>query len=337
MLAAIAMLWSCNLLSPVLDCVTKMPDQTGLTTMPPQSVAMYFQLGERRLATARRKLLLQRFDLDAALSDREWAMPTLPVAADGLMLNSLPATKLEAVKQAAGNMLVHVKQVFPRYYASLEGSYEGYLQGFSAKTRSTLKRKMRKFEELSGGTIDMRIYRTPAELAQFHAMARAVSEKTYQERLLDSGLPQSQGFLDAMREQAAADRARGYLLFLDGEPVSYLYTPIEDGRVIYAYLGYDPALSLHSPGTVLQLMAMEVLFGEARYRFFDFTEGDGQHKRLFSTGHVTCADVLLLRRTLGNILLLGALQGFDRIVDKLGALAERHGVKSRLKKWLRRG
>lgn len=301
----------------------------------PIVLPLRFQVGERTLAAVQRQLITKGCDLESLLDEAALNLPPLPATADGMMVRSLPEAQLGSVTADAKGLLVYVRQRYPRYYASLSGTFDDYMNGFSAKSRSTLKRKVRKFEQLSGGQLDVRAYRTPEEMETFYALARSVSRKTYQERLLGSGLPEDDGFRKGMQACAARDEARGYLLFLNGEPVSYLYTPIRKGCVIYAYLGYDPAIAVHSPGTVLQLEAMERLFAEQQHRFFDFTEGDGQHKRLFSTGCIDCVDVLLLQPTLANRVLIATHRNFHVGVEALGNMAERYGVKTRLKKWLR--
>lgn len=301
----------------------------------PVTMPLRFQVGERTLAAVPRRLVTRGFDLESLLGEAGLHLPALPAAADGMMLRSLPAAQLDRITTQAQGLLVYVRQRYPRYYIGLSGTYEDYLATFSAKSRSTLKRKVRKFEQLSGRQLDVHAYRTPAEMETFYRLARNVSQKTYQERLLGSGLPESETFRRDLQDRAARDEARGFLLFLNGEPVSYLYTPIHQGCVIYAFLGYDPALASHSPGTVLQLAALEMLFGEQRHRYFDFTEGDGQHKRLFATGCIDCVDVLLLRPTVANRVLIATHRGFHAGVETLADVAERYGVKSRLKKWLR--
>jgi CelD/BcsL family acetyltransferase involved in cellulose biosynthesis len=135
---------------------------------------------------------------------------------------------------------------------------------------------------------------------------------TYQEKLLDAGLPE--GALEEMRDLAAHDAVRAWLLFLDGRPISYLYAPARGACLVYAHLGYDPAAAELSPGTVLQLEAMRMLTEERRFRWFDFTEGDGQHKRQFATGSIDSVDLLLLRPSVGNRAAAGALNAFDGAV-----------------------
>ncbi len=113
-----------------------------------------------------------------------------------------------------------------------------------------------------------------------------------------------------MARLAAANNVRAWLLFVEGKPVSYLYAPADGDTLIYAYLGYDPEFAKFFPGAVLQTEAMRQVIEEGRFRF-DFTEGDGQHKRQFATGSVDCVDLLLLRKTVGNRVLLAGLRGFD--------------------------
>ena len=125
---------------------------------------------------------------------------------------------------------------------------------------------------------------------------------------------------------------RGWILFLKGQPVSYPYAPADGDTLVYAYLGYDPDAADLSPGTVLRLGAMRQLTEEGRFAWSDFTEGEGQHKRLFGTGGADCVDILLLRRTLPNLLIGHALSAFDAFVTaakravhalRLGGLAFR--------------
>src|SRR3546814_12668167 len=71
-----------------------------------------------------------------------------------------------------------------RSYASLEDGFDAYLASFSGKSRSTLKRKLRKLAERSGGILDIRSFRAPEDVDAFHRDARGVSAKSYQGRLL---------------------------------------------------------------------------------------------------------------------------------------------------------
>lgn len=287
-----------------------------------------FQIGARTLMTARRRLVRVALSLEEALAETPPVLPSLDARAHGYVLNSLPESLLPHVAEQAGGLRPFVRQRYVRRYADLGMGYDAYLAGFSSKSRSTLLRKTRRFAERSGGALDVRCYRTPDQVADFHARARGVSSKSYQERLLDAGLPDGEAEIGRMMTLAAADAVRGFLLFLDGEPVSYLYLPARGDTLIYAYLGFDPAIADLSPGAVLQLGAMRLLMDEGRFRRLDFTEGEGQHKRLFATGGVDCVDLLLLRPSFGNLGWVRALDGFDRAVAAGKVLLDRPGLRA---------
>jgi CelD/BcsL family acetyltransferase involved in cellulose biosynthesis len=281
-------------------------------------VRLRFALGARTLWSATRRLVRIAIPLERrALLP---ALPALPDDADGFLVTGLRDDQQEAFSDANQGLRVFVRARYPRSYASLQGSFDDYLAHFSAKTRSTLRRKQRKLAERSGGQLDLRSYHWPDQVEDFYRHARAVSAATYQERLLGAGLPEGEASLATMRDLAACGALRGWLLFLGGRPISYLYAPAEGDIVIYAYLGYDPEFADLSPGTVLQLEALRELMVERRFRMFDFTEGDGQHKRQFATGAVQCVDLLLLRPTLRNRALGYGLGLFDAGVATLKRL-----------------
>jgi CelD/BcsL family acetyltransferase involved in cellulose biosynthesis len=279
------------------------------------TVSLPLRVGVRTLWRIKRQLVRVRVPLGVEAPP---PLPGLPGGSDGYFITALPALAEARLRGEHPLLAAFVRQRYRRSYASLAGSYDDYLGRFSSKTRSTLKRKVRKFAELSGGRLDLRCYRTPDEMARFQAAARLVSEVTYQERF-GAGLPDGDAALAEMRALAAQDAVRAWILFLHGEPVSYLYAPAEGDTLLYLYLGYDPEHAALSPGTVLQLEAMRELMAEDRFALFDFTEGESRHKEMFATGSAECLDLLLVRRTVPNLFAGAVLTGFDAAV----ALAKR--------------
>ncbi|HEX8401698.1 MAG TPA: GNAT family N-acetyltransferase [Allosphingosinicella sp.] len=270
--------------------------------------------------------------------ERRKLLPSLqPLSAgeDGYLITALRADLRESLEARHSDLRPFLRSSYQRHYASLQEDFDAYLARFSAKTRSSLKRKTRKLAERSGGKLDFRSYSRPDEIEEFQRHARAVSAKTYQERLLGCGLPDGEEALAGMRALAANGAMRGWLLFLDGAPISYLYAPAQGDTLIYAYLGYDPAHADLSPGTVLQLEAMRELMGERSFRTFDFTEGEGQHKRQFATGSVDCVDLLLLRPTLSNLVVGHVVTAFDAAIAGAKARLAAHGL-TRLARAVRR-
>ena len=271
-----------------------------------------FQIGARTIAAVQRRMVRVPLSLDQVLDGRVPVLPPLDRAAHGYAITSLPQDQLDAVARVGGGMIAHVRQCYTRHYADLTIGFEAYRAALSGNTRSGLKRKAKKVMEASGGMLDVRRFRTPDELSQFHAVARGISERTYQEKLLGGGLPEDAAFLQSMYALAAAGAVRAWLLYVGGEPAAYLYCPIENGIVRYDHVGHDPVYNDLSPGGVLMLEAMRDLYAEPDLRWFDFTEGDGQHKRSFATNGAECLDLLLLRATLTNRATIAALGAFDR-------------------------
>ncbi len=151
---------------------------------------------------------------------------------------------------------------------------------------------------------------------------------TYQERLLNAGLPESEDFISQAEALAADDRVRAYILFYGERPVSYRDLPVQDDVLIYAYLGYDPEYMRMSVGTILQWLAVEQLFKEGRFRYFDFTEGQSDHKRLFATQQRLCANVFLVKRTLRNQAVIYS----HLFVDRFSSGLVMHSIESALKR-----
>jgi hypothetical protein len=261
----------------------------------------------------------------------------LEKGSEGFVVRGLPLPDEVSVLTREGDFFCYVPSQYQHCYIDLAQSFDDYQKKFSSKTRSTINRKVKKYAEYSGGTIRWKSYRSAAEVREFFGLARAVSRISYQERLLDAGLPSSEEFIRGAEAMAAEDRVRAYLLF-DGErPVSYLYCPVADGILTYAYLGYDPEYGDKSVGLVLQWMALQELFGEKRFRYFDFTEGQSDHKRLFSTHQRHCGNVFILRRSVRNAAIIYAHLATDRFSRWLGETLDRLGVKAKIKRVLRFG
>ena len=300
-------------------------------------VPLKFQLGGILLGKAILCLLRRSAHLDEdPLAAAEVPEPPADLAgAHGYVVWSHPlAQRMERLAWRNGSLLYAPHQ-YLRHSIDLTGSYEEYLAKFSARTRSQLKRKLRKFTETSGTAIDWREYRAPEEVEEFFRLARIVSAKTYQERRLGMGLPESEAFIVSMRASAERDEVRAYLLFLRGTPISYLYCPLKAGVLRYGYLGYDPKYASLSPGIVLQILVLEALFKERDYKLFDFTEGEGRHKEMFSTQSCLCGDIYVLRPgfyVVATILLHNAL---DRVSAFTGSTLDRLGLKARIREFIR--
>jgi len=253
----------------------------------------------------------------------------------GYLIRGLPiASGLPVITEHNG-YLYYAPHQYNHYFIEMNTTFSDYSAKFSSKTRSTLKRKVRKYEKSCGGNIRWETYSHPEHMREFFRLAREVSVLTYQERLFDGGIPDSEPFIENAIALAFEDQIRAYILFDGDVPVSYLYCPVNKGVLTYAYLGYNPAYSKLSVGSVLQWLALEQLFDESKFCYFDFTEGESPHKRLFATNHRHCANVYMFRNTLSNSALMRSHWCIERASRILGSWAQSLGVKAKLRRLLR--
>jgi len=295
-------------------------------------LAIDFTLGSRRLLSVPRNLSTWGFSLEDVLAG---VLPDAPASGrDGVRVLSAPTNSIAAVMAHYPGFIAGGRQDYHRHYIDMAQSYAAYVEQFSGKTRSTLRRKARKLKDVTGG-YSLTEHRTPAEIEAFLAAALPLSARTYQARLLDAGLPEDAASRRAILEAAEDGQMRAFLLHAGGAAIAYLSLPVSGQTLVYAHLGYDPAFARLSPGTVLQMDALERLFAEEHYRWFDFTEGEGAHKALFGTHSAACSSLVLLEPTLANRTLLGARAGFDSGVSQAKALAQRSGALGRIRALLR--
>lgn len=291
--------------------------EAGAPLPPAEPFALRFQIGARTLWQVNRNFHRVRMSLADTLAYRWPVIGSIDRRADGVCITSLPVSVFAAGGGAYGLLKPVVRQRYTRHFINLAPGYDRYLANFSSKSRGTLLRKCRRLAVRSGGEIDMRVYQTPDELDAFLTLAKPLADRTYQAQLLNAGIPGDAAFRACMRTTAAGDGVRAFLLFMDGHPIAYLYLPAEGDTLRYAYLGYDPEYAEYSPGTVLQLEALRWLMAEGRFGLLDFTEGEGQHKRQFATDGVECLDLLLIRRSPGNLIAVSALILFDAFVARI--------------------
>lgn len=284
---------------------------------------------------------LQVRSLGLSFNQECQSVPTSPPAetlmegSRGYMIRGMPVSYKLPVISNAGEFFVYVPQQYSHYFIDMRMTFQEYTSKFSSKTRSTIRRKVRKFTEESGGKVRWETYSRPEQMPEFFDIARKLSAMTYQERVFDGGIPSDQTFIGEAITQARNDMIRAFILFHDDIPVSYLYCPVVENTLIYAYLGYHPEFQKLSAGTVLQWLALEQLFSEERFHYFDFTEGQSEHKRLFSTDNRNCANIYWLKKGSLTYLLIYSHHLMNRISVALGDFAERHGIKAKVKRFLR--
>lgn len=304
-------------------------------------IGISFRLGEIRLYSWTLNALIDKSHFSEVTNDCDaLAIPIERLSGDiqALFFPRRPVQTPPAMLERAGAMLVYTPETFRNFYVDLGAftDFASYLGKFSAKSRSTLIRKVRKFKELCGDTEGFREFSRPDEFDEFFALAGQISKETYQERLLDAGLPRDPAFIEATKKRAESGGAIGWLLSCRGKPVAYVLSRVENGIATYDYVGYLTEVHHLSPGTVLQYLILESLFGSRKVRMFDFTEGEGEHKRFFSTGSQLCSKTYVFRRSIKVEVLVGLRVSLNLSVEGLGRVLARAGLKARLRALIRR-
>ena len=306
----------------------------------PTTVSLRYRLGEIPLCAKRFSGFANREHF-TALEPYSWFPDPcfeFERQPDFLFYPSYPVGFAPEVLASLGSWIIYTPYTFKNYYIDLKriGGFDAYLARFSSKSRWTLHRKIKRFAEVSGGQLAWREFTRREELAEFFSLAREVSRKTYQERLLQKGLPSSVEFVAHAEALATHKRVLAYILLLNSRPVAYMFCFCADGIVTGDYLGYDPAFRSLSPGTVLQYLILQSLFEKHRdMRIFDFTEGEGQQKSFFGTDERLCAKSYFIRRSLNNIALVLLHYRLDRFTESAGHLLDKCGLKQPIKRFIR--
>ncbi len=299
-----------------------------------------FQLSDKTLLRAKLSMLMCEVGLNNPPCD-PIDFSALPQdetkhSLDGYVAWGARIHKEAKTLQIANDLIVYIPERYNRFYTRLDQSFDEYKQSFKSKTRSGLQRKVNKFAKLCGGDIDFRIYTTPEEIEDFLQYASQLTEKTYQTKLLDAGLPTDEEYRSDVLRIAAQDKVRAFLLFRENRPVSYLLLDAAGDTLVYRYLGYDPDESKTSPGTVLHWLALQYLTNEGKFKYLDFTEGEGQQKRTFGTESIYCANIYWLNKSAKNMALVYGQVALNFISTSIGNVLESLGIKAKLKKILRR-
>jgi hypothetical protein len=303
-------------------------------------VPLKFGVGDRVLFAHHLRLQVRSMGLGEVAKALESPQPpdaALMPGCQGYFVRALPvACELPRFDRMAG-WLRYVTTQYSHYYIDLSGGLEAYRAKFSSKSRSTITRKVRKYTEHCGGELKWHLYDQPEVMPEFHRLARQVSIKTYQERLLDAGIPDGSQFVAHLVSLARIGQVRGYILFHQDRPTAYLCCPVQGNAFIYLYQGYDPEYMILSVGTVLQWLALEDIFARPTVPYFDFTEGTSEHKRLFSTHELRCANVMFVRPTWSKRSWLRLHAASQDGSAWLGRKAQEWGIKAKLTKLLRFG
>jgi GNAT acetyltransferase-like protein len=222
----------------------------------------------------------------------------------------------------------------PHLLARLNGSFESYMQKFSAKARKNRLREIKRLRDRG----DMQVIRATEEsqVDAYLAAATEISRKTWQFKRLGWGIGASDP--DVVRSELSFLAQRGwlraYLLRCGDEACSFILGWQYRSRFYHMMIGFDPAWDKYSVGTVLQLLVLEDLYKENTPELYDFGTFL-EYKQHCSTESYPEASVWLFRRRPYPLLANGMHRVFSATSNRAGALLNRVDLKAKIKHFLR--
>lgn len=157
---------------------------------------------------------------------------------------------------------------------------EAFLLGLGRSQRSKLQRKYKKALNRFAGRVQIRSFRSIADLAPAVADMETIASKTDKRRVFGGG------FYDTpqIREQMAVAAERGwlriYILYLEEKPAAFWMGTLYDRCLQGDHTGYDPAWGEFSPGIFLFLSILDDL-REEDIKTIDFGYGNTQLRQCF--------------------------------------------------------
>jgi hypothetical protein len=224
----------------------------------------------------------------------------------------------------------------PHLVLRMTGTFSEYMQKFSSKTRKNRLREIRKLRDR--GHLQLIRVTEPEEVDTFMDAAAEISGKTWQYKRLGWGIIAwgVELLKENLRFLAQRGWLRSYLLKCGGVPCSFIIGQQYGGRFYHAVIGFDPAWTEWSVGTVIQLLVLEDLFNNKPPEVYDFATF-AEYKKYFSNESYPEAIVWLFRRRPYSLMASSAFRLCCAASMNAGRILDRLNLKSRVKRLLRGG
>jgi hypothetical protein len=233
---------------------------------------------------------------------------------------------------SADMRLLDLNPVQPHWRVRLPDSVDQYWsEQFSGKTRSTLRRKRRKL-----GDYEIQVATEPQQVADFLRDASAVSEHTWQTKLLGLRVKNNDQELATYGSMAERNAFRGYLLKLDQQAIAFVICTCHQGYVRYEETGFLPQFSDRSPGSILVSELIDDLIRAGQNHCLDFGLGHADYKQLFANDQSESEDAWLLTDSLQSAIDVTLMNSQQRLTSMGKAVLERTGLLRRVRQLLRR-
>jgi len=190
---------------------------------------------------------------------------------------------------------------------SIPRSLEEFYLGLSKKHRGNIRRAIKKLEEEWRDRLEIVHYRQPREVERLCEDVERVSLKTYQQSL-------GAGFQNTplTRSIANTDAQRGRLhvsvLYIQNQPCAFQWGTTFGRTYFLERIGYDPAWTKSSVGTVLFVKVLERLCADEGVDCMDFGFGGAEYKESYGSESWQEAATMYILAPRFYPLLVGALE-----------------------------
>ncbi len=303
------------------------------------AITLPFHFGEKAIFTLNYKGFRCHVDMFGTPELEKMGPPLEEMKASGftkaLTISYPVARKMPRISFRQGYICYSLRH-YKRLFIDSNGNFEDYLTRFKSKTISTIRRKTKKVCNSCESGSFFKVFTTPDEISEFIEIARGISRKTYQYRLLNQGLQDNEKYMEDYLLKAGNQKIAGMILYAEDSPVAYNLCPIYgDGAMIYYYTGFDPDYSKYSPGTVLQYQTIQAAFELDQVKYYDFCSGEGQHKEMFANNSKYCADIIYLPVNPKYLFVIFFKVIYDSVMDLVKFLISRFGGTAKIKKMIR--
>jgi hypothetical protein len=228
-------------------------------------------------------------------------------------------------------------KLYKHRFAVIPTTFDDYLKQLGSRTRADLRTNRKRFIAHVGGVYQTRCFRTPGDVPVFLRDSMEISEKTYQYRLLSSGLRDAETLERCYLSAAELGWFRSYILYAHERPVAFQVGYVYRGRFHAEEIGYDPEWAQHHVGIFLHTeIVTDLAASGGAVTEFDFGRDDVLHKQRLSTGYRVEGYFYLFPNHFQGSAMAISLRATNYVSSRLGIVLERFGARTKVRNLLRK-
>lgn len=223
-----------------------------------------------------------------------------------------------------------------RCLVQLKGDFDIYMKSLKGKVRNEFKNRIKYMASLSEADLNLRCFTTKSDIDDFLKDGRIISEKTYQWRILDSGLKYEEALRHKLDLAEARGNFRSYILYIKGKPVSFVFGYIMNGFYVFDSIGYDPEYSKQHVGVLIHILYIKDLCENCpELKASDLLSGENLFKKRVSNLFTLEQDFNIFPRTFKGMFIAYPHIIICKLSDSIRDLLDKWGLKDKIKKMMR--